>query len=90
METPKTLSEIQQMIDDRVQESLHLDYKGSAALGANNAREISKDVSSFTHSDGGVIIYGVEEVDHLPVRIEAIKNKDFDKARKMLNGKVLR
>ena len=60
------------MIRDQVQESIHLDYKASKAISPKERDEIAKDVSAFANSDGGVLIYGVEEdkASHLPVRID--------------------
>src|SRR5205823_5737014 len=49
------------------QESLHLDYKDSRAIDSSKFAEIAKDVSAFANSDGGLIIYGVQEKDHLPI-----------------------
>lgn len=57
------------MIRNRVQESIHLDYKASVAL-TGKRNELSKDVSAFANSDGGVIVFGIEERDHLPIRID--------------------
>jgi len=69
-----TESRLESLIQNQVQESLHLDYKRSSALDntERNKNEISKDVSAFANSDGGTIIYGIEEEerDHLPVRID--------------------
>lgn len=63
------------MIERQVQESLRLDYKTSAALAIPGRREISKDVSALANSDGGVLVYGVQEQGHLPVRLdEGIEN----------------
>lgn len=67
---PRELDQIEDMIRNRVQENLHLDYKASAALNRKKMGEICKDVSAFANSDGGVLIYGVEEAGHLPVRID--------------------
>jgi hypothetical protein len=64
---PTEISHIDKLIADGIQEDLHLDYKDSGALDRNNRNEISKDVSSFANSDGGIIIYGVAEVDNYPV-----------------------
>jgi len=58
------------MIRDQVQENIHLDYKASRAIAGASRGEIAKDVSAFANSDGGVLIYGVEEEDHLPVRVD--------------------
>lgn len=55
---------------DQAQESLNLEFKGSASLGIeeNKKNEISKDVSAFANSEGGDIIYGVSEVGKPPSR----------------------
>ena len=58
------------MVKDRVLENIHLDYKRSSAADPSRPVEIAKDVSSFANSDGGVLIYGVEEEHGLPVRID--------------------
>jgi len=70
MMPPSTISEIERLIRDQVQENIHLDYKASKAISQKSRDEIAKDVSAFANSDGGVLIYGVEEKDHLPVRID--------------------
>lgn len=69
--------DVGKLIIDGVEESLHLDYKACGALAKTDGKkkEISKDVSAFANSDGGVIIYGVKEFDdpdkrHLPEKIE--------------------
>lgn len=63
------------LINEGVQESLTLDYKQSAALDKRNPKsksDLSKDVSAFANSAGGVLVYGiVEEDNHLPVKIDA-------------------
>ncbi len=75
---------IQSMIDDKIEENLTLEYKGAKALENNS--EITKDVSSFANSAGGIIIYGVKEFDakdkkHLPERIDPIKRSDMSRER---------
>src|ERR1700733_14819556 len=69
---PTTLEEVESLIRNQVPENIHLDYKASPALAPGNHCEIAKDVSAFANSDGGLIIYGVEEdkIRHLPVRID--------------------
>lgn len=69
MKPPRTIKDVQLLITNKVMENTNLDYKDSRALEGKIA-EISKDVSSFANSDGGLIIYGVEEKSHLPVKID--------------------
>jgi hypothetical protein len=51
-----------QELAGKVRETLTLDYKASEALARNKTDEISKDVSAFANSAGGVIIYGMREM----------------------------
>ena len=65
--------ELDRMLQDQTPEDLHLDYKERRSLvppgrGGNGgidkpkrAEDISKDVSAFLNSDGGVLAYGVPE-----------------------------
>ena len=66
-EQPTTIADIDRLIADGVQESIHLDYKSSAAIDMSKFDELARDVSSFANSDGGILIYGVQEKGHLPV-----------------------
>lgn len=65
-----TIDDIRYLITNTVEESIHLDYKASGALDKSDQKkkiEISKDIASFANSDGGIIIYGVEEKDNKPI-----------------------
>ena len=64
--------ELKRLLDTQEPESLHLDYKDKRSLTPpgrggqgidkqKRAEDVSKDVSSFLNSDGGVLIYGVPE-----------------------------
>jgi Putative DNA-binding domain len=66
-------SDIVEMIKNQAKENLNLDYKACAALAKTDGKktEVSKDVSSFANSAGGVIIYGVSERDYLPIEIDS-------------------
>ncbi len=78
MNIPIKQEDLELLVQQQVQESLHLDYKRSEALSKAGQKEIPKDVSAFANSDGGVIIYGIEESGHLPVRIDGgIPNSAF-------------
>lgn len=70
MNLPTIKQDLDDLIKNRVQESLHLDYKDSRALSDNARQEIAKDVSAFANADGGMIIYGIRENEHLPEAID--------------------
>lgn len=81
-----TLAKIQQFIDDQIEESNSLDYKAADALDKSEKKknELSKDVSAFANSNGGVIIYGVSEFDekeksHLPKKINPVNRVQISK-----------
>jgi hypothetical protein len=61
------------LIQDKVEERHHLEYKQCAALdlGDNQRKtELSKDVSALANSSGGTIIYGIVEDKRLPTNID--------------------
>ncbi|TDL70422.1 ATP-binding protein [Paenibacillus amylolyticus] len=68
-----TEEDIQNLIINQVKENINLDYKASASLAKMNdncKKELSKDVSAFANSDGGILIYGVVEEGNIPIRID--------------------
>jgi hypothetical protein len=74
------------MIKDGIEEGRTLDYKAADALKKTDSKknEISKDVSAFANSNGGVIIYGVREFDapnkrHRPEKIDPVKRDEISK-----------
>lgn len=76
-----TMEDIQYLIDFGIEESIHLDYKASGALDKSETKkkEISKDVSAFANSDGGIIIYGVEEQNHKAAGFSYIDGNNITK-----------
>lgn len=56
----------EQLIQDGIEEDVHLDYKREID---NNSGEIAKDLSAFANSDGGYIVYGIEEEMQKPKNI---------------------
>lgn len=60
------------LIANKTQESLTLDYKRSPSLDRSDGKraELSKDVSAFANSAGGIIVHGMEENGHVPIRID--------------------
>ncbi len=81
-----TKEDLENLIIYQVEENLNLDYKSSDSLGKSDGKkkEISKDVSAFANSDGGIIIYGIKEFDeknlrHLPEKIDSVNRIEFSK-----------
>jgi len=74
----ETLEDIQKLIENKIEESLTLEYKRE--LSRNN-KEIAKDISAFANTSGGVIIYGIEEKGHIPISKSWIETKNYQKPR---------
>jgi hypothetical protein len=82
--TEYNIEYLNKLIENKVEENLHLDYKASGSLDKQNDKtsEISKDVSAMANSDGGILIYGIKEhkvSKHLPEEIDPINRKLFSK-----------
>lgn len=78
------LKKVKSFIENKIEENLNLDYKASGSLQRNDKKtnEISKDVSAFANSDGGIIIYGIKEDQinrHLPESIDPINRNEISK-----------
>jgi hypothetical protein len=76
-----TEADLLRLIATQVLENIALEYKGAAALGAQDRekREIAKDVSAFANSAGGVLVYGMAENGHNPTQIEPVNPNPFSK-----------
>ena len=76
-----TSEDIEALITNEVEENIHLDYKAAGALDKDDKkrREITKDVSAFANSDGGIIVYGVSEEDHRPKELSFIDGRVYTK-----------
>ena len=60
-----TIDDIQALIDSHAEEGVHLELKRADALSQDKADKITKSLSAFSNSDGGLIIYGVAEKEHV-------------------------
>jgi len=62
-----TEEDINKLIESDAEESTYLEFKASGALDSSGGKkmEISKDISSFANADGGIIVYGISEDDHV-------------------------
>ncbi len=94
-------SDLDDLIKTHAEENINREFKRAEALGdkLNNKRteeckvEISKDVSSFSNSTGGIIIYGIEEEKKAPHGAKAISPIDpeaFSKERleQVINSRI--
>ncbi|NQX91264.1 MAG: ATP-binding protein [Flavobacteriales bacterium] len=89
-----TKAHIDYLIKSRSEESVHIEYKAGAALeGTDNKKhEISKDISSFANADGGIIVYGVYEQDHMPEGYAFVNGNNYSKEwlEQVINSKIKR
>ncbi len=78
-----TAETLQYLIENEVEENLHLDYKAGKALKKDDKgkNEITKDISAFANSDGGIIIYGIAEENHKPAELAPFDGNDYSKER---------
>ena len=85
-------ADIQALIADGVEQSIHLDFKAAPALDKNEKKkeEIAKDVSSFANSDGGIIVYGITEKNHCADSLSFIDGNAFTKEwlEQIINSKI--
>ncbi|MBU3821676.1 ATP-binding protein [Flavobacteriaceae bacterium XHP0103] len=73
--------DIESLITNQIEESIHLDFKSGESLSKTplKKKEISKDVAAFANSDGGIIIYGLLEKNHVADSFSFIDGNDFTK-----------
>lgn len=73
--------DIRLLIKNQAEESVFLEFKAADALkhSTESKKEIAKDVSSFANSEGGVIVYGILEEDHVAKELSYIDGAKFTK-----------
>lgn len=83
------LNFLQSIIDNEIEESIHIDFKRSESLSKTDLakKEISKDISAFANSDGGIIIYGIEEINHKASNFSFVDGNIFHKRMVRTNYK---
>ncbi len=76
---------IQQLIDDKIEESLELEYKGGELSKKKDElrNTLSKEVSALANSNGGNLIIGVDEDKdkNVPTGYSLIDRKEWSKER---------
>ena len=75
------IDDIIALIDNDAEESVHLDFKAAGSLSKDDKKkaEIAKDVSAFANSDGGIIVYGIEEQEHKAHALSYIDGNTYTK-----------
>ncbi|MCD8403912.1 AlbA family DNA-binding domain-containing protein [Tenacibaculum finnmarkense] len=76
-----SIIDINQIIEDEIEESIHLDFKAADSLNKQDKKkmELAKDVSSFANSAGGYIIYGINEKNHKADSLSFVDGEIFTK-----------
>lgn len=76
-----SISDLENLITNEIEESLNLDYKSARSLNKADGkkRELAKDVSAFSNSDGGIIVFGIEEENHKPTEFSFVDGSIFTK-----------
>jgi hypothetical protein len=87
-----TEQDLLDLITNRTEENLNLDYKRKDSLANTDHKknDISKDVSAFANSDGGTIVYGMEENNQLPVHLDGVNPTDTTREwiEQVINSKI--
>ncbi|UQY87985.1 ATP-binding protein [Stenotrophomonas rhizophila] len=81
---------VEGLVQDRAQESTHLDFKREQpSKKEDGRRELLKDVCAFANTEGGRIIYGVDEDDErCASRIVPITDEAVDAAQRRLDQAI--
>jgi hypothetical protein len=76
--TEWTESDLLELIQTQAEEHSRLEFKSSGALGTSDGKksEVSKDISAFANSSGGVLVYGINESSDEPRRAESLSPID--------------
>lgn len=82
---------LEALVQDRAQESVHLDFKREQpSKKEDGRRELLKDVCALANTEGGRIVYGVDEDDEACAsRIAPIVGEESDAAQRRLDQSIV-
>jgi hypothetical protein len=84
------LQDIQVLIDTKTEENLWLDYKRILNLKDESSKnDLINDVAAFANTDGGHLIYGIEEQGACPTVINGIEINNFDQLKRQLQSLLI-
>ncbi|MDA1876393.1 ATP-binding protein [Bacillus cereus group sp. BY112LC] len=75
-----TFEDIQSLVDDGVMENRLLDYKRDIPnnIRGDYKREFCKDIVAFANTEGGTLIYGIEEIEDSQPNIVGVDISNID------------
>ncbi|MFZ6053098.1 AlbA family DNA-binding domain-containing protein [Halocola ammonii] len=89
-----TRAHLDYLIKSQAEESIHLEFKAGWAIENTDykKKEISKDVSAMANSDGGVVIYGLNEENHKADSYSFINGNEYSKEwlEQVINSRIKR
>ncbi|MBS0289755.1 MAG: ATP-binding protein [Proteobacteria bacterium] len=81
------LHDIEALIETKIEENLWLDYKRVLNLKDESSKnDLINDVAAFSNTDGGFLIYGIEEQGACPTVINGIEINNFDQLKRQLQS----
>jgi hypothetical protein len=87
-----TESDLQTLVDENVEESKELEYKGFLDPSSNNGHKekLLAEVTSFANSRGGDLIVGIDEDDGVPKKLGGMPLSDTPDATVETWGNIIR
>ncbi len=89
-----TAEDIRALITNNLEEGITIEFKRAGALGKSDRKknEISKDVSAFANSAGGIIFYGIAEEDHVASSLDFVDGTEITKEwlEQVINSRIHR
>lgn len=84
--------DIENLVKNKIQEDTNLDYKTPEFSKRDFNKELAKDVSAMANSDGGVIIYGIQEENHFPKKIIWVEKDEgyCERIEQIINSRIFR